>query len=190
MCDKIIQYSLFFFIFFSLFLLLHWDTKSTVFFYFARNMSCVCVCVCECVMVASLRFYLATDESASVATTAGATLTAISQRQLRFPLLQTTTTTTINNSSVATIAVFLVTGFDRRVGVWSGCVSVCCCCLHSTLAHSWCHTHTFVQDAGQTYVRAHTYKQILLFSYEQGKQCVSVLFLYELALFLFFFLLI
>lgn len=74
MCDKIIQYSLFFF--FSLFLLLHWDTKSTDFFYFARNMSCVCVC--ECVMVASLRFYLATDESASVATTAGATLTAIS----------------------------------------------------------------------------------------------------------------
>lgn len=176
MCDKIIQYSLFFFIFFLSFSCCT-GTQKAPFFFTLLEICPACVCVCECVMVASLRFYLATDESASVATTAGATLTAISQRQLRFPLLQTTTTTTINNSSVATIAVFfLVTGFDRRVGVWSGCVSVCCCCLHSTLAHSWCHTHTFVQDAGQTYVRAHTYKQILLFSYEQGKQCVSVLF--------------
>lgn len=115
-------------------------------------------CVCECVMVASLRFYLATDESASVATTAGATLTAISQRQLRFPLLQTTTTTTINNSSVATIAVF----FGDRIWQENRSVEWLCKCLLLLFAfhtRSQLVSHTHIRTGCRTNLRTRTHIQ-------------------------------
>lgn len=107
MCDKITQI-----------LLQHWDKKSTFLtpiFGIALVRTCVGVRVRGCQTST-------TDESASVATSASTTLTAISHRLLRSPLLQVTNvcdiTTTTNSSSKRVCGVC----FDRTKGVVVGFV--------------------------------------------------------------------
>lgn len=155
MCDKITQI-----------LLQHWDTKST---FSLQAVALVRTCVGVCVSVRLVAKFSTTDESGSVATSASTTLTAISHRQLRSPLLQVTNLcdiTTTNSSSKRILRGFVVTGLK----VW-----LCGCGIRFVffvVSHSVRHrTHT-----DRTNTHSHDRMQALARTHTQAAQFVFVLF--------------